>query len=198
MGPAARDWIGVYLTTAPDTTFTEWRYVSCSQVPGSPAASGSCALPIPASLAPGTYQLRLFRSDGYTKLATSNNFAVTGPSAPAVTASPSTIAAGSPVTATWSGLANPVARDWIGIYTTTAGDLSFIDWRYVSCSQTPGSAMAAGSCAFPTGGLTAGTYQFRLFRDDGYTRLATSNTFTVTSGPLASGRVLQREKSFEP
>ena len=95
------------------------------------------------------------------------------------------------MTATWSGIASPTARDWIGIYTTAAGDQSFIDWRYVSCSQTPGSAAAAGACAFPTTGLGAGNYQFRLFRDDGFTKLATSNTFTVSSG-LASGRQCTR------
>ncbi len=194
--PAARDWIGLYLTTAPDTTFIDWRYVSCSQVPGSPAAGGSCAMPILATLAPGTYQLRLLRDDGYEKLATSNNFTVTGQSTPTVTASPSTLTAGSPVTATWSGIASPAARDWIGIYTTAAGDQSFIDWRYVSCSQTPGSAAAAGACAFPTTGLGAGNYQFRLFRDDGFTKLATSNTFTVTSGLQAAGSVLRRTVHF--
>lgn len=61
--------------------------------------------------------------------------------------------------------------------------------------------------------MAPGTYQLRLFRDDGYTKLATSNTFTVTSGTLAAvrgpvlrhadarghrGEFLQREKSFEP
>ncbi len=196
--PAARDWIGLYLTTAPDLTFIDWRYVSCSQVPGSPAAGGSCAMPILATLAPGTYQLRLLRDDGYEKLATSNNFTVTGQSTPTVAASPSTLTTGSPVTATWSGIASPAARDWIGIYTTAAGDQSFIDWRYVSCLQTPGSAAAAGACAFPTTGLGTGNYQFRLFRDDGFTKLATSNTFTVTSGLQAAGSVLEALSDFGP
>ena len=89
---------------------------------------------------------------------------------------------GSPVTASWSGIPNPAARDWVGIYTTVAGDLAFINWQYVNCSQTPGNPAAAGSCVFPTTGLAAGIYQFRLFRDDGYTRLATSNTMTIASG----------------
>jgi len=31
-------------------------------------------LTIPSTLAPGTYQLRLFANDSYTLLATSNNF----------------------------------------------------------------------------------------------------------------------------
>jgi hypothetical protein len=32
---------------------------------------------VPATLAPGTYQLRLFANDGFTLLATSNNFSIT-------------------------------------------------------------------------------------------------------------------------
>ena len=36
--------------------------------------------------------------------------------------------------------------------------------------------------------MAPGTYQLRLFRDDGYTKRATSNTFTVTSGTLAAAR----------
>ena len=155
-------------------------------------------MPILATLAPGTYQLRLLRDDGYEKLATSNNFTVTGQSTPTVAASPSTLTTGSPVTATWSGIASPAARDWIGIYTTAAGDQSFIDWRYVSCLQTPGSAAAAGACAFPTTGLGTGNYQFRLFRDDGFTKLATSNTFTVTSGLQAAGSVLRHFHLDQP
>ena len=71
----------------------------------------------------------------------------------------------------------------MGLYTTTDADVVFIDWRYVNCSQVPGSAAAAGACAFSTTALAAGAYQFRLFRNDGYSRLATSNNFTVTDGP---------------
>jgi hypothetical protein len=33
---------------------------------------------VPSFVAPGTYELRLFANDGYTSLATSNSFTVTG------------------------------------------------------------------------------------------------------------------------
>jgi hypothetical protein len=39
--------------------------------------AGSCALVVPAELAPRTYELRLLASNGYTTLATSNAFTVT-------------------------------------------------------------------------------------------------------------------------
>ena len=67
----------------------------------------------------GAYQFRLFRSDGYSKLATSNDFTVASGST-TLTANPLTVPAGSPVTATWDGIASPAARDWIGLYLTTA------------------------------------------------------------------------------
>ena len=43
------------------------------------AASGSVPFTIPATLAPGTYQLRLFANHTLTRLGTSNAFAVTSP-----------------------------------------------------------------------------------------------------------------------
>ena len=108
--------------------------------------------------------------------------------APTLSVSPTTIAAGGTVTATWSGIATPTATDWIGLYTPGAANTAFIDWIYVSCSQTPGAARASGSCPFlvPTT-VAPGTYQLRLLANDGFTTLlATSNNFTVTGGGGAS------------
>lgn len=53
-------------------------------------------------------------------------------------------------------------------------------WIYVSCSKTPGSAAAAGACVFPIPGtVAAGTYELRLFSNNGFTKLAASNALTV-------------------
>jgi hypothetical protein len=70
--PTSKDWIGLFLPGAPNTSYLAWRYTTGS-------ASGSVPLTIPASLAPGTYELRLFANNGYTRLGTSNTFAVTSP-----------------------------------------------------------------------------------------------------------------------
>jgi hypothetical protein len=81
--PTALDWIGVYQPGSSNTAYLDWFYVSCSKTSGSPLASGSCPFVVPSSLAPGTYQLRLFANDGFTLLATSNNFTITNaPSVP--------------------------------------------------------------------------------------------------------------------
>jgi hypothetical protein len=178
--PTARDWIGLYAPTAGNNSFIDWIYVSCSKTPGAAQASGSCSFVVPATVAAGTYELRLFANDGLTRLATSNSFTVTVPGAATLSESPTTISRGGTVTATWSGIAAPTARDWIGFFAPTAGNNSFIDWIYVSCSKTAGTARASGSCPFTVPTTVApGTYQLRLLANDGVTLLATSNNFTV-------------------
>src|SRR4029453_5168313 len=98
----------------------------------------------------------------------------------AFTASPATVAAGGTVTATWSGLAAPMATDRIGLYTPGASNSEFLAWIYVSCSQTPGSPRASGACPFPVpSSLPPGGYELRLVRSGSFAVLLTSNIFTV-------------------
>jgi hypothetical protein len=158
-------------------------YVSCSQAPAAARASGSCGFAIPGSVSPGTYELRLFTANGYTRLASSGTLTVTatGSSAVTLSATPTSVQTGTSVTAAWSGIAAPTTTDWIGLYSAGAGDGSFLGWIYVSCSQAPAAARASGSCAFPIpGSISPGTYQLRLFTADGFTRLTIGNTFSVT------------------
>ena len=101
------------------------------------------------------------------------------PPTASLSVSPTSIPVGGTITATWSGIATPTPNDWIGLYLQGTGDFELIDWIHVSCSQTPGSAHAAGSCPFVVP-LSAGTYELRLFANESLTRLATSNAFTFT------------------
>src|SRR5207249_4121518 len=110
--PSSTDWIGLYAPGAPDGSALTWMYVSCSTSAGAARASGSCSLTVPASVAAGSYELRLFAANGFTRLATSPTFTVTtgsGDTSGGVTlsASPSSVAAGASVTATWRGIASP-------------------------------------------------------------------------------------------
>src|SRR2546422_609344 len=75
--PTPRDWIGLFAPGAADTAYLAWTYVSCSQTPSAAAGAGSCAFSIPSSLAPGTYELRLYANDLFTRLRISNGFDVT-------------------------------------------------------------------------------------------------------------------------
>ena len=193
--PTTTDWIGLYTPGAADTKFINWIYVSCSTTPGSARASGSCSYALPATLSLGNYDLRLFANDGYTLLAT-NGLTVTNTN---LTATPATVSAGAKVTASWSGITAPTPKDWIGLYAPGAADTQFITWVYVSCSTVAGTARASGSCAYPLPAtLAAGNYELRLFANDGFTRLAATNSFTVTTGGGTSPTLTVNPKTAKP
>ena len=102
-----------------------------------------------------------------------------------LTANPTTVTPGGTLTAAWSGIPTPTSRDWIGLFASAAGNGSYQNWIYVSCTRTPGTAQASGSCSLGVPStLPAGTYELRLFANDGFTRSATSNQFTVSTGTL--------------
>ena len=84
------------------------------------------------------------------------------------------------MTVNWSAVANPATRDWIGLYRVGDPDTAFVTWVYdSSCTQVAGNtAKSSGSCSFPMT-VAGGNYEFRLFSNDGFTRLATSNAVTV-------------------
>ena len=178
--PTATDWIGLYRVGAANADYIDWLYVSCSQTPGIPRASGSCPFPIPEQLAAGTYELRLLASDSFSNVAVSNPLTLS--TSTSLLVSPAVIPAGGTVVANWNGIPAPTATDWIGLYRVGAANADYIDWLYVSCSQTPGIPRASGSCPFPIPHqLPAGTYELRLLASDGFSVLAISNAFTVTT-----------------
>jgi parallel beta-helix repeat protein len=97
-----------------------------------------------------------------------------------LSASPTTILPGGTVTVSWAGITNPTTTDWIGLYWVGAVDTSTLDWKYVNCNQSPTTTRASGSCTF-TMPTSAENFEFRLFANDGYTRLGKSNTVSVSS-----------------
>jgi hypothetical protein len=180
--PTTTDWMALYVPGTPHTSYLEWVYVSCTKTAGGAAASGSCAFVIPSTIAAGTYELRLFANGQYSLLATSNAFTVTAPGAPTFAVTPTTIARGSSVTASWSGIAAPTTTDWMALYAAGTPNTSYLAWVYVSCTQTPGAARASGSCTFAIPStIAAGTYELRLFANGQFSLLASSNGFTVTA-----------------
>ena len=70
-GPAnPTDWVGLYASAAADTGYIDWVYLNGSQTaPGTGVSTATLQFTAPATL--GTYTVRLFSNDGYTKLATS-------------------------------------------------------------------------------------------------------------------------------
>ena len=96
-------------------------------------------------------------------------FNVTGP--PTVTVSARSVALGGSVTVTLTGGLGG-STDWIAFAATSASNMSYVQYIYVG----GGATTRIWTITAPT---TPGTYEFRLFLNDGYTRAATSPTVTV-------------------
>ena len=98
-------------------------------------------------------------------------FAVTTPPTPTLTVNTTTVAPGGSVTVTLTGGLGGAA-DWLAFAATSAPNITYLQWTYVG----GGVSTRTWTITVPN---TAGTYEFRLFLNDGYTRAATSPTVTV-------------------
>jgi subtilisin family serine protease len=99
------------------------------------------------------------------------------PSLATLAASPSSVAAGTDVTATWAGIATPTSKDWVGVWAVGQPDT---DVTRIAVKYTGGAAAGTVTLTIP-GSTAPGSYEIRLFANDSWTRLA-SATFDVT-GP---------------
>ncbi len=135
-------------------------------------------------LTPGvTYHYRVKSRDAAGNLATSGDltFTTTALVSTTVAATPATVAGGGSITVSWSGIASPTINDWIGLYKPGAADTAFLSWFFTpTCTNSTGTPKASGSCSV-TMPVTAGIYEFRLFANNGYTKLATSGQVTVNA-----------------
>ena len=167
INPTPNDWIGLYpFSGTPHYGDIAWRYTDGG-------ASGTVSIRVPPGTPPGTgYEIRLFRNDTYRRLATSGPLRIVRAT---VSANPTTTNAGGVLRVSWSGLINPTPNDWIGLYpslrTPYYGDIA---WRY-----TDGGASGTVSIRVPPGAPPGTSYEVRLFRNDTYSRLATSGPLTV-------------------
>ena len=95
--------------------------------------------------------------------------------APILSVSSTTVAPGGSVMVTLTGGLGGTT-DWLAFAASTNADTSFLQYVYVGAGITT----RTWTVTVPT---TPGTYEFRLFLNNGYTRVATSPTVTVGSGP---------------
>ncbi len=80
------------------------------------------------------------------------------------------VAPGEPIVVRFAGApGNP--RDWIGLYARGASDRQFVSWQYLE-------AVPAGQRTFVAPN-DVGAFEFRMFENDGYDRLAVSPPFDV-------------------
>jgi RHS repeat-associated protein len=132
--PTTNDWIGLYTTSQPDSP------AATVTVTTNGGITGQVALPIPTGIATGDYQVRLFNGSGTgSKLATSNNFAITF-ATPAV---PPTSGPSPTATRTATAGATPTpTRTATATSTATSGP-----------SPTPSASLAARPARIPAGGV---------------------------------------------
>ncbi len=176
--PAPLDWLALVPVGAPDTSYVSWVYATGR-------SADSVVFPITASTPPGSYEVRFFSNNTFTKRATSAAVTVTtvGPS---VVTTPAVAAPGGTSTITWNNVASPTAADWIGLYASGSADAQFVTKVF-----TNGRSGDSMTTTLPAN-LAAGTYEFRLFSNNTMTRLAVGNPFsvgavpTVTASPLAT------------
>ena len=88
-----------------------------------------------------------------------------------VNATVSTIAVGAAITADWSAAPSHSAKDWIGLYAAGDADANYLSKQYISTATTGHLTVTAP--------LKPGTYELRLYQNDGFTLAATGNRFTV-------------------
>jgi subtilisin family serine protease len=121
----------------------------------------------------GTAQVAVFTPVPGGGTSASLTFTISPP--PTLTPMATTAETGATVTVTVaSGLGG--SQDWLALAPTTAANTSYLSWTYVGT----GVFDRTWSVAMPS---NPGTYEFRLFLNGGYARVATSSTITVVPGP---------------
>ena len=182
-GPGSTtDWIALYPAGAADGGYLDWRYLSGATTPPATGLSNA-SLTFATPVTPGTYELRLFASNGYTRLATSTAVTVTASSAaltvngvalPAAASAPAGTIASVALT---GGPGN--AADWIGLFAVGGADTQYLAWDYLNGSTSaPASGLSAATVGFLLP-VDTGSYEFRLFANNTYARLSTSPTVVV-------------------
>ena len=170
------DWIGLYAAGAPDAAYLDWKYLDGSK---KVLSKGVTAASVPFTLpqTPGTYNLRFFAHNDFTRLA-STTITVTRSGAPTVAASSTVAIPGGTVTVTVAG--GPANRtDWVGLYQAEAADAAYMDWRYLNGGKTVPLAGVTGATVTFTLPTTPGTYSLRFFANSTFALLGASAPITV-------------------
>jgi len=176
-----RDWVGLFREGSADREYLTYAYVRGRR-------SGDLTFEAPREL--GRYEFRLFENDGYGRLAASAAFEVweagqlppAGPDAGAALRVATRLAApGETIGVRFDG-APGNARDWVGLYREGAVDRQFVNYQYTQ-------GLRSGDLSFELPS-EPGRYEFRLFENDGYGRLAVSGVVDVGAAATPAGPIV--------
>jgi hypothetical protein len=163
-GPGgATDWLALAPAGSASTTVTQWTWV------GAGVTTRTWTVTPPAS---GTYEFRLFLDNSYVRAATSQAFAWGGGAGTSLTPSVATVASGGSLSVSLAG-APGGALDWLALAPVGSPDTTVAQWAFVGAGVT--------TRAWTVTAPAPGTYEFRLFLNNTYTRAATSAPVTVTA-----------------
>ncbi|MFW2403360.1 MAG: S8 family peptidase [Gammaproteobacteria bacterium] len=168
-------WLGLFKAGDLDINFVEFNYI------GDGVTDTTWTVPAPDE--PGEYEFRLFLDTGYQLIATSGTVTVDpappppppDPTQATLSVDATLVEAGSPITVTLSdGFGGQY--DWLALAAVGAPDTSYIQTQYVGAgvTDTTWTVSAPGN---------PGQYEFRLFIDNGFTRVATSEAVVVDVPP---------------
>jgi hypothetical protein len=156
------DWLALAPTSAPNSSYIAWTYVGA----GVTTRTWSPTLPT----TPGTYEFRLFLNDTYARAATSPPVTVMAAAGtPTLTVSATSVASGANVTVT---LANGAGGtyDWLAFAPVGSPNTNYLQWVWVGAGVTT----RTWTVTVPS----PGAYEFRLFVNNSYTKVATSPAIT--------------------
>ncbi len=165
-GPGgASDLLALTATGAPDGSYLQ------STLVGAGVTTRTWTVTVPATA--GTYEFRLY-VNGIRAATSPTVTVVPATSQPTITVSATTVTAGTPVTMTLTGGLGGTT-DWLAYAPTGAANNSYVQFTYVGAGVTTRTWTVTPA--------SAGTYEFRLFRQGTFTRVATSPTVTVQAPP---------------
>ena len=158
------DWIGMYYVGAPPGQELWWAYTD---------GRAGGALSFPAPINGGEYEFRYHSNDTNNVLAISDTIYAFPPSgffslAASLSAEPGTAIPS--IRLQWTVPSGRPNLDWIGLYQVGAPDQPVIRWFYTR-------GLASGDVHIPR--PAAGSYELRYFADNGYAKIATSNSVEV-------------------
>jgi len=152
--------VGVMKADQPRGRASQENALSYQKLIGS---SGILKLTAPAHN--GSYDLRLYNTTSGEELA-SLNFMV---SIPTISATPASVNTCELITVSYAG-APGYENDWIAMYKSGSPDTSYITRQYLDGKENGTVTLSAPD---------PGSYDFRIFENDSYTLLATSNSVMV-------------------
>jgi nitrous oxidase accessory protein len=170
-------WVGVMEADQPRGRVSKEKALSYQNLAGS---SGILKLKAPADS--GSYDIGLYNFTSGEEI-TSLNFNV---SIPTIIAAPASVNTCELITVNYTG-APGYENDWVGMYESGSSDTNYITREYLDGKENG---------TVPQWSSDPGNYDFRIFENDSYTQLATSNSVEVTT--IRGSKVIASPSHVEP